>query len=46
MLKRVHIVAPLEYVSGYLKAGSLNGTIELDEEEFEDFKKNPIDFFI
>ena len=44
MLKRVHITAPLEYVSGYLKAGLLNGTIELDEEEFEEFKKNPIDF--
>ena len=43
MLKRVHITAPLEYVSGYLKAGLLNGTIELDEEEFEEFKKNEFD---
>lgn len=44
MLKRIHITAPLEYISGYLKAGLLNGTIELDEEEFEEFKKNPVDF--
>lgn len=43
-MKRVYINAPLEYVAGHLRSGVLDGSIKLTNEEFEEFKKNPIDF--
>ena len=43
-MKKVFINAPLEYVAGHLCSGVLDGYIKLTDEEFEEFKKNPIDF--
>lgn len=43
-MKKILIDAPLEYVAGHLRYGHLEGVIEISDEEFEKFKKNPIDF--
>lgn len=43
-MKKILIDAPLEYVSGHLRYGHLEGVIEISDEEFEKFKENPIDF--
>ena len=43
-MKKVSIDASLEYVAGYLRYGHLEGELEMTDEEFEKFKKNPLDF--
>lgn len=43
-MKKILIDAPLEYVAGHLRYGHLEGVIEISDEEFENFKENPIDF--
>ena len=41
---KVFINAPVEYLIGHLRYGHYEGTIELTDEEFEEFKKNPADY--
>lgn len=43
-MKKVSIDAPLEYVVGHLRYGHFEGELEMTDEEFEEFKKNPLDF--
>ena len=43
-MNKVFINAPVEYLMGYLRYGHYEGTIELTDEEFEEFKKNPISY--
>lgn len=43
-MKKILIDAPLEYVTGHLRYGHLEGTITITDEEFEKFKENPIVF--
>lgn len=43
-MKKVFIDAPLDYVAGHLRYGHLEGVWEMTDEEFEQFKENPIDF--
>lgn len=43
-MRKVFIDAPLDYVAGHLRYGHLEGVLELTDEEFEQFKKNPINF--
>ena len=45
-MKKILIDAPLEYVAGHLRYGHLEGVIEVPDEEFEKFKKNPRKLFI
>ena len=40
-MNKVFINAPVEYLMGHLRYGHYEGTIELTDEEFEEFKKNP-----
>ena len=43
-MKKVHIHAPLEYLVGHLRDGHFEGDLELTDEEFKEFRKNPIGF--
>lgn len=43
-MKKVFIDAPLSYVAGHLRYGHLEGVLEITDEEFEQFKKDPINF--
>ena len=43
-MKKVYIYAPLDYVAGHLRYGHKEGTVNLTDEEFEQFKANPKDF--
>ena len=43
-MKRIYIYAPLDYVAGHLRYGHKEGTVNLTDEEFEQFKVNPKDF--
>lgn len=43
-MKKVSIDAPLEYIVGHLRYGHFEGELEMTDEEFEEFKKNPLDF--
>lgn len=43
-MKKVYIYAPLDYVAGHLRYGHREGTVNLTDEEFEQFKANPKDF--
>lgn len=41
MAKTYKIVAPLDYVQGYLRYGHLEGTLSLTDEELAEIKSNP-----
>ena len=41
---RVKIKAPTDYIMGYLRYGHYEGLINLNDEEFKEFEKNPINF--
>lgn len=42
---RVKIKAPIDYViMGHLRYGHYEGLINLSDEEFKEFEKNPIEF--
>ena len=43
-MKKVYIYAPLDYVAGHLRYGHKEGTVNLTDKEFEQFKANPKDF--
>lgn len=43
-IHRVKIKAPTDYVMGYLRYGHYEGLINLNDEEFKEFEKNPINF--
>lgn len=43
-MKKVSINAPLDYIAGHLRYGHFEGILEMTDEEFEQFKKNPLDF--
>lgn len=43
-MKKIFIDAPLDYVAGHLRYGHLEGIVEMTDEEFERFKKDPINF--
>ena len=43
-MKKVYIYAPLDYVAGHLRYGHKEGTVNLTDEEFEQFKANPKNF--
>lgn len=43
-MRKVFIDAPLDYVTGHLRYGHLEGIVEMTDEEFEQFKKDPINF--
>lgn len=40
-MHKVYINAPLDYVMGYLRYGHLEGSVELNDEQFIDFQENP-----
>lgn len=44
-MHRVKINASTDYVMGYLRYGHYEGLINLNDEEFKEFEKNPINFF-
>ena len=43
-IHRVQINASTDYVMGYLRYGHYKGLIDLNDEEFKEFEKNPINF--
>lgn len=43
-MKKVHIYAPVEYLVGHLRYGHFEGDLELTDEEFKKFRKNPVGF--
>lgn len=43
-MHRIQVNALTDYVMGYLRYGHYEGLINLNDEEFEEFKKNPIKF--
>lgn len=43
-MKKVYIYAPLDYVAGHLRYGHREGTVNLTDEEFDQFKTNPKNF--
>ena len=43
-IHRVQINALTDYVMGYLRYGHYEGLINLNDEEFKEFEKNPINF--
>lgn len=43
MTHTVYINAPLDYVMGHLRYGHLEGSVELDDEQFAAFKEDPLD---
>lgn len=45
-IHRVKINASIDYVAGHLRYGHYEGLINLNDEEFKDFEKNPIEFLI
>ena len=45
IMKKIFIDAPLDYVTGHLRYGHLEGIVEMTDEEFERFKEDPINFF-
>lgn len=44
-MKKVSLECLYDYVSGYLRYGHSEGEIELTDEQFEELKNNPIDFY-
>lgn len=43
-MKKVFIDAPLNYVASHLRYGHLEGVLEMTDEEFKQFEKDPINF--
>ena len=43
-IHKVQINALTDYVMGYLRYGHYDGLINLNDEEFKEFEKNPINF--
>lgn len=43
-MHRVKINALTDYVTGHLRYGHYEGLINLNDEEFKEFEKNPIEF--
>ena len=43
-IQKVQINALTDYVMGYLRYGHYKGLINLSDEEFKEFEKNPINF--
>ena len=43
-IHKVQINALTDYVMGYLRYGHYEGLINLNDEEFKEFEKNPINF--
>ena len=43
-IHKVQINALTDYVMGYLRYGHYEGLISLNDEEFKEFEKNPINF--
>lgn len=43
-IHKVQINALTDYVMGYLRYGHYEGLIDLNDEEFKEFEKNPIEF--
>lgn len=41
-MKEVFISYPVDYIIGHLRYGHKEGTIQMTEEEFEEFQKDPI----
>lgn len=41
---KIEINAPVEYVCGDLRDGYYTGTLELSEEEYQNFSENPFEF--
>ena len=44
-MKKVSLECLYDYVSGYLKYGHLEGEVEITDEEFEELKNDPINFY-
>lgn len=44
MNKKVKFNIPLDYVIGHVRCGHKEGVLILTEEEFEELKKDPLDF--
>lgn len=44
-MKKVSVHCMYDYIMGYLRYGHLEGELELTDEEFEDFKNDPIGFY-
>lgn len=42
-MHKVYINAPLDYVMGHLRYGHLEGSVELDDEQFAVFQEDPLD---
>lgn len=43
-MRQVTITANVDYVMGHLRYGHYEGTLELTEEEYEQFRTNPTKF--
>lgn len=41
-MKEVFISYPVDYIIGHLRYGHKEGTIQMTEEKFEEFQKDPI----
>lgn len=44
MTHKIFVNANAEYVMGHLRYGHYEGTLDLTDEEFKEFKENPTDF--
>lgn len=40
-MKKVFVDYPVNWIAGYLRYGHREGSIEMTDEEFEEFKQNP-----
>lgn len=43
-MRQVTVTANVDYVMGHLRYGHYEGTLELTEEEYEQFRANPVKF--
>lgn len=43
-MKEVQFYIPLNYVSGYIRSGHKEGTLELTKEELKSLKQDPVKF--
>lgn len=43
-MKKVFISYPVDWISGFLRYGHKEGNVEMTDEEFEQFKNDPVAF--
>lgn len=45
-MAKYNIFATLDYITGYLKYGHLEGDIEIPEEDIKEFENHPINYIL